>query len=74
MPMLRSLPKRNKLMVDGPEFKNVITHLISRTDDVNVSLEEIESLYCQLADYVEGSPNASSNDSGAGCAGIGCSA
>jgi len=55
MPMLRSLPKRNKLMVDGPEFEKVITQ---RTDDVNVSLEEIESLYRQLADCVEGSPNA----------------
>lgn len=57
MPILRSLPKRNMLEVYGSELENIF-QLLSPTNDGNVSLESVENLYSQLADYAEGSPVA----------------
>lgn len=55
MPLLSSLPKRDVLVVEGPEFERVFELLRARTDSVMVSLDVVENLYRQLADYSQGS-------------------
>lgn len=58
MPMLSMLPKQEALMVDGSEFERVVRLLLSSAEDVTVSLDAVENLYRQLADYSQGSQYA----------------
>jgi len=58
MPMLHTLPKHENLIIDGTEFEAVVRHLTSSTNEDLVSLDSVESLYRQLADYSQGSKTA----------------
>ena len=58
MPMLRTLPRCETLMVEGPELERVVRLLIPGTHEVSVSLDSVESLYRRLADDSQGSKTA----------------
>lgn len=55
-PNIRLLPSSTELKIAGPELENSF-HLLPSTDGV-ASIEAVEWLFNQLADYVQGSPVA----------------
>jgi len=57
IPIIRSLPKSKELKASGFELAKVINSM-SATEGVAVSIESVESLFNQLADYAGGSPVA----------------
>ena len=57
MPVIRSLPRTAELGVSGSELAEVLA-LLPAGAGGGVSIESVESLFNQLADYAAGSPVA----------------
>jgi hypothetical protein len=57
MPTIRSLPRTAELVVSGSELAEVLA-LLPAGGGGGVSIESVESLFNQLADYAAGSPVA----------------
>lgn len=57
MPIVRCLPASTKLEIDGAELAGIF-HLLPESNGTAISIESVEDLFNQLADYASGSPVA----------------